>query len=96
VRTRSTTTPAAKRATATSGPKINHAAAAAGNDRADGPVPHPHPRYGTIRGFHRSARTSKATAKMNGVLSSNVEADVTSNTVSTLRNHAERPKHLVR
>ena len=81
---RSISSAAPNRATATSGPKSSHAAAVAGIERAAGPGPHPHPRYGSARAFMRSGKCcSAAPARMNGTLSINVAADVTSNAVTT-------------
>lgn len=72
------------RAPATSGPKVKQSAAAAGNERADGPDPHPHPRYGTIRELHPSGMLAHTTAaRMNGALSNSVAADVTSSAETT-------------
>lgn len=81
----------ASRAPATSGPKTKHVAAAAGSERADGPTPHPHPRYASIRALHRTGVwVSTSAARTNGALSNNVAADVTSSAVTTLLHHALR------
>src|SRR5437868_1722984 len=74
---RAATIAAPSRAPATTGPKTSHVAAAAGNERAEGPGPHPHPRYGTIRAPHRGHSACAATpARINGVPSNRVLAAV--------------------
>src|SRR5213082_754657 len=78
----------ASRAAATSGPKVIHAAAAAGNERADGPVPQPHPKYAAARPLQRhGARKTIAPASTNGALSSSIAAAFTTIALTTRINH---------
>lgn len=64
---------AERRAAATIGPKIMQVATAAGSDRADGPLPQPHPRNAAAPG-RRSRRATIAAASTKGVASKSVLA----------------------
>jgi len=69
--------PAKIRAHATSGPNASHAAAAAGNERAEGPASHPQPKYGAHCPLERDVSiAAPAPARINGALSNRVLAAV--------------------
>ena len=74
---RATANPAANRAAATIGPKRSHVAAAAGSERAEGPVVQPQPRYAMALEW-RKRRPAMMPASKNGAASKRALADVAS------------------